>query len=97
MKDVTVQGSGNLTSPRAAHDYPETLNLHWQNGSNTVDLSLTNPEIVQAGTPVIISNATIFGNPEYLCLGGNGTLNVNFNGANETASGPAVWEINYVR
>jgi predicted secreted hydrolase len=97
MKDVTVQGSGNLTNPRAAHDYPEVLNFHWQNGSNTVDLSLTNPEIVQAGSPVIISNATIFGNPEYLRLSGNATLNVNFNGSNETATGPAVWEVNYAR
>jgi hypothetical protein len=39
MKGVTVQGSGNLTNPLAAHDYPEILNFHWQNGSDTVDLS----------------------------------------------------------
>lgn len=95
MKGVTVQGKGNLTDPRAAHDYPEILNFHWKNGSNSVDLSLTNPEVVQAGSPVIISNATIFGDPEYLRLSGNATLDVNFNGTNETATGPAVWEVNY--
>ncbi len=97
MNGITVHGSGNITNPRAAHDYPEILNFHWQNGSDTVDLSLTNPEIVQAGSSVIISNATIFGNPEYLRLSGNATLNVNMGGTNETASGPAVWEVNYAR
>jgi predicted secreted hydrolase len=96
MKDVTVQASGkNITDPSGAHNYPEILNLHWQNGTDTVNLALTNPKIVQAGSSVVCINATIVGTPEYLRLSGNGTLNVNIAGTNETVSGPAVWEVNY--
>jgi hypothetical protein len=74
---------------------PEVLNLHWQNGTDTVNLALTNPEIVQAGSSVVRTKATIVGTPEYLRLSGNGTLNVNIGGNNETASTPAVWEVQY--
>ena len=96
MKGVSVNASGrNITDTSGAHNYPETLNLHWQNGTDTVNLALTNPKIVQAGRSVVRTDATIVGTPEYLRLSGNGTLNVNIAGANETESGPAVWEVNY--
>ncbi|MGE5661704.1 MAG: hypothetical protein ACM3X1_05600, partial [Ignavibacteriales bacterium] len=65
------------------------------NGSDTVKLSLTNPKIVRAASPIVVTNATIYGNPEYLRLSGNGTLNANIGGKNETTIGPAVWEVNY--
>jgi hydroxyneurosporene synthase CrtC len=94
MNHFTVHGSGNLTAP-GGHDYPKTMNFHWQNGTDTVNLVFTNPKIVQAGSPVVRTNATIFGNPEYLRLSGNGTLNVNIAGKNETFSTPIVVEINY--
>ena len=94
MRGVTIQGTGNVTTP-SGHDYPEILKMHWQNGSDTVDLSLTNPKVIQAASPVFNTNATIYGNPEYFRLGGNATLSVNIGGVNETESGPAVWEVNY--
>ena len=71
------------------------MHFHWQNGTDTVNLVFTNPKIVQAGSPVVRTNATIFGNPEYLRLSGKGTLNVNIAGNNETSSTPIVVEINY--
>ena len=88
MNHFTVHGSGG-------HDYPKTMNFHWQNGTDTINLVFTNPKIVQAGSPVVRTNATIFGNPEYLRLSGNGTFNVNIAGKNETSSTPIVVEINY--
>ena len=51
-------------------DNTKTLNFHWQNSTDTVNLAFTNPKIVQAGSPVVRTNATIFGNPEYLRLSG---------------------------
>ena len=71
------------------------MNFHWQNGTDRVNLLFTNPKIVQAGSPVVRTNATIIGNPEYLRLSGNGTLNVNIAGKNETFSTPIVVEVNY--
>jgi hypothetical protein len=47
MNHFTVHGSGNLTAP-GGHDYPKTMNFHWQNGTDTVNLVFTNPKIVQA-------------------------------------------------
>jgi len=64
MNHLTVHGSGNLTVP-GGHDYRKTMNFQWQN-TDTVNLVFTNPKIVQAGSPVVRTNATIFGNPEYL-------------------------------
>jgi hypothetical protein len=43
----------------------------------------------------MVTNATILGNPEYMRFNGNGELNVNVGGVNETASGPIIWEVNY--
>jgi hypothetical protein len=43
----------------------------------------------------MVTNATIVGTPEYMRLSGNGTLNVNIDGNNETATTPAVWEVQY--
>ena len=94
MNHLTVHGSGNLTSP-GGHDYPKTMNFHWQNGTDIVNLVFTNPKIVQFVSPVVGTNATIFGNPEYMRLSGNGTLNVNIAGKNETSSAPIVVEVSY--
>lgn len=94
MRHLTVQGTGNITAP-GGHDYPKVLNFRWHNGSDTVKLSLTNPKIVRAASPIVVTNATIYGNPEYLRLSGDGTLNVNIGGKNETTTGPVVWEVNY--
>jgi len=63
--------------------------------AHTVNLLFTNPKLIQAGSPVAVSNATIYGNPEYLRLSGNATLSVNLSGKNETASAPTVLEVNY--
>jgi hypothetical protein len=94
MSRLTVQGSGNVTT-LGGHDYPKILKFNWQNGSDTVNLVLTNPKWDQAGSPDAVTNATIFGNPEYLRLSGNDTLSVNIAGKNETTSAPTVWEVNY--
>ena len=94
MNHLTVHGLGNLTAP-GGHDYPKTMKFHWQNGTDTVDLAFTNPKIVLDGSPVVRTNATIFGNPEYVRLSGNGTLNVNIAGKNETSSAPIMLEVSY--
>jgi len=44
-------------------------------------------------SPVVNTNATIYGYPQYFRMEGKGTLNVQWNGTNETASAPAIWEV----
>ena len=96
MQGVTAHTSGrNITAPGGVHTYPEILTLQWKNGSNSATLTLTNPTIVAAVTPVVNTNATIYGNPQYMRLEGTGTLNVQWEGSNETASAPAIWEVTY--
>jgi hypothetical protein len=83
---------GNNTSP-GGHNYPDVLSFKWQNETDT--MSLTNPKLVSSGSPTSLTNATVIGHPEYMRISGNGTLNVNMAGNNETFSGPLVWEVNY--
>ena len=97
MQGVTAQASGrNITSPDGVHTYPETLTIQWKNGSNSATLTLTNPSVVSAVDPVVNTNATIYGTPQYMRLQGTGTLNVQWAGGNETASAPAIWEVSYL-
>ena len=97
MKDVTAHASGkNISSPGGLHTYPEILTLQWKNGSNSATLTLTNPSIVAAQNTIVNTNATIYGNPQYMRLQGTGTLNVQWEGNNETASAPAIWEVSYL-
>ena len=97
MKDVTAHASGkNISSPGGLHTYPEILTLQWKNGSNSATLTLTNPSIVAAQNTIVNTNATIYGNPQYMRLQGTGTLNVQWEGSNETASAPAIWEVSYL-
>jgi hypothetical protein len=93
-KLLNVQGSENKTSP-GGHIYPSRLDFNWQNGSDTVRLTLSDPKIIAAGSSTTITNSTTIGNPEYMRLSGKGELNVNMAGTNETFSGPFVWEINF--
>jgi hypothetical protein len=94
MEGVTAHVSGgNITAPGGLHTYPRILTLQWKNGSNSATLTLTNPKIVVAVTPVVDTNATINGYPQYIRLSGTGTLNVNWAGSNESA--PAIWEVSY--
>jgi predicted secreted hydrolase len=96
MQGVTAHTSGrNITAPGGVHTYPEILTLQWKNGSNSATLTLTDPKIVSAVNPVVNTNATIYGNPQYMRLEGTGTLNVQWEGSNETASAPAIWEVTY--
>jgi predicted secreted hydrolase len=96
MQGVTAHTSGeNITAPGGVHTYPEILTLQWKNGSNSATLTLTNPSIIAAESPVINTNATIYGYPQYMRLEGTGTLNVQWGGSNETASAPAIWEVSY--
>ena len=94
MKHMTVNGSGNDTSP-GGHDYPSQLTFNWENGTDTVSLTLSEPKLLVVRDPAMVTNATIVGTPEYMRLSGNGTLNVNIDGNNETATTPAVWEVQY--
>ena len=97
MHGVTVHTSGkNFTSPSGVHTYPEILTLQWKNGSNSATLTLTNPSIIAHPPTTVNTNATIYGTPEYMRLAGTGTLNVQWNGSNETASAPAIWEVSYL-
>jgi predicted secreted hydrolase len=94
MNGVTAHASGkNITAPGGVHTYPEVLTLQWKNDTNSATLTLTNPSIVAAVDPVVNTNATIYGDPLYLRLQGTGTLNVQWEGTNETASAPAIWEV----
>jgi predicted secreted hydrolase len=96
MHGVTAHASGeNITAPGGVHTYPKILSLQWKNGSNSVTLTLTNPSVITAASPVINTNATIYGYPQYMRLQGTGTLNVQWAGSNETASAPAIWEVTY--
>ncbi len=97
MQGVTAHTSGkNFTSPSGAHTYPEVLTLQWKNGSNSATLTLTNPTIIAHPPTIVNTNATIYGTPEYMRIAGNGTLNVQWKGTNETASAPAIWEVSYL-
>jgi len=96
MHGVTATPSGkNITAPGGVHTYPEVLTLQWKNGSNSATLTLTDPSIVAAENPTVNTNATMYGDPLYMRLQGTGTLNVQWDGTNETASAPAIWEVTY--
>jgi len=95
MKDLTAHASGGNITLLGGHTYPKVLTLQWKNGSDSATLTLTDPKPISAVSPIVNTNATIYGNPEYIRLGGKGTLNVQWKGTNETASAPAIWEDNY--
>ena len=97
MHGVTATPSGkNITAPGGVHTYPEILTLQWKNGSNSATLTLTNPSIVASQSTIVNTNATIYGTPQYMRLQGTGTLNVQWDGSNETASDSAIWEVSYL-
>ena len=97
MQGVTAHASGkNFTSPSGEHTYPEILTLQWKNGSNSATLTLTNPTIIAHPPTIVNTNASIYGTPEYMRIQGTGTLNVQWDGSNETASEPAIWEVSYL-
>jgi len=96
MQDVNVHTSGkNITAPGGQHTYPEVLTFQWNKGTNSATLTLTDPSIVVSRNPAVNSNASLIGYPQYLRVQGTGTLNVLWDGSNETASAPAVWEVFY--
>lgn len=94
MKGLTTIASGSIPGP-GGHTYPKVLTFQWKNGSNSATLTLTEPKLIFSTTDAINTNATIYGTPEYQRLFGKGTLNVQWNGTNETASAPAIWEVSY--
>src|SRR6478736_1872032 len=97
MQGVTAHASGkNITAPGGVHTYPEILTLQWKNGSNSATLTLTNPTIIAHPPAIVNTNASIYGTPEYMRFEGTGTLNVQWEGSNETASAPAIWEDSYL-
>jgi len=65
MKHLTLQGSGNNTSP-GGHNYPSQLIFNWQNGSDTVRLTLSDPKLIASGSSTVVTNATVIGHPEYM-------------------------------
>ena len=82
MQGVTAHTSGkNFTSPSGVHTYPEILTLQWKNGSNSATLTLTNPSIIAHPPTIVNTNATIYGTPEYMRIGGTVHLTVQWNGA----------------
>jgi hypothetical protein len=96
MQNVNYYTSGkNITAPGGVHTYPEVLTLQWKKGTNSATLTLTDPEIVTTKSGIINTNASMYGYPQYFRLQGTGTLNVQWEGSNETASAPAVWEVFY--
>jgi hydroxyneurosporene synthase CrtC len=97
MKNVHAYTSGtNITAPPGIQSYPEILKFQWKNGTNSATLTLTDPKIVNSHNPAFNTNATLYGYPQYFRLEGKGTLNVQWEGTNETASAPAVWEVMHI-
>ena len=97
MQGVTAHTSGkNFTSPSGLHTYPEILTLQWKNGSNSATLTLTNPTLIAHPPTIVNTNSSIYGTPEYMRFEGTGTLNVQWEGTNETARAPAIWEDSYL-
>lgn len=94
MKYLTVQTSDNRTTPDGRM-YPGHVDYHWQNGTDTVNLSLSDPIIISNHNTASVTNATTIGVPHYMRFLGTGELNVNIAGVNETVRGPQVWEINW--
>ena len=94
MEHLTIQTAGNRTAPDG-NTYPDRVNYHWQNGTNTVDLTLSDPRIIAQFNTVGVTNATTIGVPHYIRFLGTGELNVNIGGINETVSRPMIWEINW--
>jgi hypothetical protein len=96
MQDVNASTSGKIfTAPGGVHTYPEVLTLQWKKGTNSATLTLTDPSIAVSKSGTINTNATIYGYDQYLRMQGTATLNVLWDGSNETASAPAIWEIFY--
>ena len=94
MKYLTVQTADNRTAPNGVV-YPGHLVFSWKNGTDSVNLTLTNPTIISNVNTAAITNATSIGVPHYMRFKGTGTLNVNIAGVNETGSAPEIWEINW--
>ena len=89
MQGVTAHASGgNITAPGGVHTYPKILTLQWKNGTNSATLTLTNPSIITAQSPVINTNATMYGYPQYMRLEGTGKLNVQWNGEQRDSKRP---------
>jgi len=95
MHGLNATTSGSIAGPDGNHTYPEVITLQYKNGSNSVTLNFTNPEIINTRAAPTNTNATTYGESQYFRLGGNGTLNVQWDGTNETASEPAVMEVFY--
>jgi len=76
MKHLTVQGSGKNTSA-GGHNYPDQLKFNWQNGSDTVRLTLSVPKLISSGSSTADTNSSVIGHPKYMRISGNGELNVN--------------------
>ena len=94
MKNVNATTLGkNITAPPGIQSYPEILKFQWKKGPNSATLTLTDPKILVTNSPVVNTNATLYGYPQYFRMEGKGTLNVQWNGTNETASAPAIWEV----
>ena len=94
MKDLTVKTYDNQTASNGVK-YPGRLVFSWNNGSDLVNLTLTDPTILSNVNTAAITNATSIGIPHYMRFKGNGTLNVKIAGLNESGSSPEIWEINW--
>jgi len=93
---TTWKASDNQTyAPLSATNrtYPGLLELNYKNGSDTVNLSVTDPKVLFDGRPIFVTNATTLGTPQYLRFSGTGELSVNMNSINETVSGPMTYEL----
>jgi hypothetical protein len=95
-KLMTWQTSQNQTTP-SGYTFPGVLDMHYQNGSDTVQISLSNPKVVHDSSPVDKVNATVVGNPHYMRLEVDAKMIVNVGGENATLEGPAVYEILYAQ
>lgn len=92
---TTWKASDNQTYAPFNRTYPGLLELNYKIGSDTVNLSITDPKILSASNSILVTNTTTLGIPQYMRFSGTGELSVNMNGINETVSGPMTWEENF--
>jgi hypothetical protein len=92
---MTWKALDNQTYAPLDRTYPGVLELHYKNGTDTANLSVTNPKVLFAANNIFVSNATTLGSPQYMRFNGTGHLSVNMNGKNDTATGPMTYEENF--
>ena len=95
---LTLQTADWVAHP-GGRSYPREVDFHWQNGPETIHLSLRQPQLIE-GTSLLLSFPTWqralirpFANPFYFRFNAELTLSIHLNGLETSTHGPALFEI----